>query len=168
MLAKQSISQLLQLKTILNQVSEFDYLKTLSVLESGTLGKHVRHILEFYQCLFLAQNNDTICYDDRKRNLLLEENVRYANDCIDEIIDKLELVTTNKRLLLNAKFEKDEVIMETSLFREITYNLEHTVHHLAIIRIAITTELKYIQLSQNFGYAHSTINYLESQKKIAS
>ncbi len=164
MLKKISKKQLLELKSILNQVEESDYYKTLVVLENVTLGRHVRHILEFYECLFISNSGDTICYDDRKRNLLLEENVRFATDYIDEIIDQIEKVDINKRLMLKSKYEESEIIMESSLYREITYNIEHTVHHLAIIRIAVSAELKYIDLAANFGYADSTLQFLKPQK----
>lgn len=165
MLIQHSKKQLHQLQSILNQISEFDYLKTLEVLENSSIGKHVRHILEFYECLFNAiDTNSNVCYDDRKRNLLLEENVRYASDYIIGLIDKLNQIDVNKRLLLKAKYEHSDIIMETSLFRELTYTIEHTVHHLAIIRIGVNSELKYIRVSDNFGYAESTINYLQTQK----
>lgn len=163
MLKEISKKQLLELKSILNQVKDSDYYKNLAILENGTLGRHVRHVLEFYECLFISNSGDTVCYDDRKRNLLLEENVRFASDYIDEIMDQLEQVNINKRLLLKSKYEVGEILMESSLFREITYNIEHTVHHLAIIRIAISSELKYIDLSSTFGYAESTVQFLKTQ-----
>ncbi|MDI1233500.1 MAG: hypothetical protein PSX81_04410 [bacterium] len=164
MLKEISKKQLLELKLILNQVKDSDYSKTLSILEDGTIGRHVRHVLEFYECLFFSNTEETVCYDDRKRNLKLEESARFAADYIDQIIDRIEQLGINKRLLLKSKFEQSEVLMESSLYREITYNIEHTVHHLAIIRIAISYELKYINLSKTFGYAASTIQYMESQK----
>jgi len=164
MLKEISKKQLYELKSILILVKDSDYSKTIAILENGTLGRHVRHILEFYQCLFISIAGDTVCYEDRKRNLLLEENIRFACDYIDEIVDKIEQVDINKRLLLKSKYELGEIIMESSLFREITYNIEHTVHHLAIMRIAIASELTYIDLSSTFGYADSTIQFLKSQK----
>jgi len=164
MLKEISKKQLFELKFILNQINDSDYLKMLPVLENGTVGRHVRHILEFYECLFISNNGNIVCYDDRKRNLLLEENVRFACDYIDEIVDRIETVNTNKRLLLKSKYEGSEIIMESSLFREITYNIEHTVHHLAIIRIAISSTLNYIDLSSTFGYANSTVQFIKSQK----
>ena len=164
MLKEISKKQLLELKYILNKVKETDYNRIIPVLENSTLGKHVRHILEFYECLFISNSGDMICYDDRKRNLLLEENVRFACDYIDQIIDIIDSVDINKRLLLKSKYEDLEIIMESSLYREITYNIEHTVHHLAIIRIAVSSKLKYINLTSDFGYADSTIQFLKSQK----
>ncbi len=166
MLKEIAKKQLFELKLILNGVKDSDYSKNIALLENGTLGRHVRHILEFYECLFISISGDTVCYDDRKRNLLLEENVRFACDYIDEIVDRIEQVNINKRLLLKSKYEAAEVIMETSLFREITYNIEHTVHHLAIMRIAISSELKYIDLSNTFGYADCTVQFLKSQEVV--
>ncbi len=164
MLKEISKKHLFELKSILSQVNGSDYSKPIEVLEKQTLGRHVRHILEFYECLFTSNSENTVCYDDRKRNLLLEENVRFASDFIDEIADQIDRVDINKRLMLKSKFEDSEIIMESSLYREIIYNIEHTVHHLAIIRIAISSELKYIDMSKNFGYADSTLQFLKSKK----
>lgn len=163
MLKEIARKQLLELKAILNQVHESDYSKSLFVLEKGTLGKHVRHILEFYECLFMENSENIICYDDRKRNMVLEENIRFTSGYMDEILNKIEMVDINRRLLLKVKYEDTEIIIESSLYREITYNIEHTVHHLAIIRIAVAAELSYIDLSGNFGYSDSTIQYLKSK-----
>jgi hypothetical protein len=163
MLKTISKKQLFELKSILNQVKDDDYCKTTMVLENGTIGRHVRHLLEFYECL-LNTTDDVVCYDDRKRNLILEENIRFASDYIDEIIDKIHQIEVNKRLLLKSRYENEEILIETSLYREMTYNIEHTVHHLAIIRIAISSEFNYIHLADSFGYADSTIQFLKEQK----
>lgn len=166
MLKEISKKQLFELKAILSQVVDTDYSKKIAVIENGTLGKHVRHILEFYECLFMSNESDTVCYDDRKRNLLLEENLGFACDYIDEIATQLEQIEVDKRILLKSKYGATEIEIESTLFREITYNIEHTVHHLAIIRIAISFEFKYIDLSSTFGYADSTVQFLKSQKVV--
>lgn len=163
MLKEITKKQLLELKSILYQLKEGDYSRPLTVLENVSLGKHVRHILEFYACLLVENTDNTVCYDDRKRNLVLEENLRFASEFIDEILDKIERLEVNKRILLKVLYEESETLIESSLFREITYNIEHTVHHLAIIRIALSTELNYVKLSRNFGYADSTVQHLKSQ-----
>ncbi len=164
MLQHTSTKHLLELKSILEQLNETDYNRALPTLNNGTLGRHVRHILEFYECLFLSDASDTICYDDRKRNLILEENIAIASEYVDTIIAKIAGVYDNKFLLLKSRFGSEEITMDSSLHREIIYNIEHTVHHLAIIRIALSVECKYISLSSNFGYADSTIQFLQSQK----
>lgn len=164
MLQHTSTKHLLELRSILDQVNESDYSRALPTLDNGTLGRHVRHILEFYECLFLSYDSDTICYDDRKRNLVLEENVGIASEYIDTIIAKIAAVSQNRFLYIKSRFGSEEITVDSSLYREIIYNIEHTVHHLAIIRIALSAECRYISLSNTFGYADSTIQFLQSQK----
>ena len=163
MLKQAAIKQLESIRSILVQIESDDYTAELSTLKKASIGKHVRHIVEFYECLLFNSTNDTVNYDERKRNILLEENVTFALDFITEIIDTLETINSNKRLMLVSSYEDKSVSMESSLYREITYNIEHTVHHLAIISIAIPIHFDYINLSANFGYADSTINYLKKQ-----
>ena len=92
MLKKAAISQLQSLILVLNQLKDQDYNLTVSTLKNGSISKHVRHVAEFYSCLLFNHPNNAVNYDNRKRNLLLEENLKYALDYITEIIDKLELI----------------------------------------------------------------------------
>jgi hypothetical protein len=54
-----------------------------------------------------------------------------------------------------------EPIVTTTYFREIVYNIEHTIHHLALIKVALI-ELKLSLVDNNFGMAYSTIKYKSS------
>ncbi|MGL4599591.1 MAG: DinB family protein [Bacteroidia bacterium] len=163
MLTSIAISQLLSLKNVLDQIKDEDYAISLNTLKGMSISKHVRHVVEFYECLLFNCIDNTLCYDDRKRNMLLEENVKYTLDYITEIIDALEKIESNKRLLLIAKYQEQRISMESSLYRELTYNIEHTVHHLAIIGIALPIHFPYIHTPENFGFADSTIQYLKTQ-----
>jgi hypothetical protein len=163
MLQQAAINQLQTLSSVLHQIKDEDYILPLTTLKGSSIGKHVRHIVEFYKCVLFDITNNTVNYDDRKRNLLLESNVKYTLDFITEIIDTLHTISNNKRLLLTAIYGNENVSMESSLYRELTYNIEHTVHHLAIISIALPIHFSYINTSKNFGYADSTIQYLKTQ-----
>ena len=46
---------------------------------------------------------------------------------------------------------------------ELVYNIEHAVHHMAIIRIAVQHEFPDLALDDEFGYATSTLKYLRKQ-----
>jgi hypothetical protein len=52
----------------------------------------------------------------------------------------------------------EPIIISTNYFREVAYNIEHTIHHMALIRVGIN-ETTNILLPENFGVASSTIKY---------
>ena len=49
--------------------------------------------------------------------------------------------------------------MDSSFYRELAYNIEHAIHHMALLKVAVNQTLTYIELPQNFGVASSTIRY---------
>jgi hypothetical protein len=49
----------------------------------------------------------------------------------------------------------------TTYYREVVYNTEHTIHHLALIKVAIIDMKLYI-VDNDFGMAYSTIKYQAS------
>lgn len=164
MFKEEAIKQLLNIKSILFQIDEMDYKSSLLELRCSTIGMHVRHVLEFYECLLFCNSKETVNYDKRKRNLLLEENIKYAENFITEIIDNISKISCNKRVLVVSSFQNEELLMESSLYREICYNIEHTVHHLAIISMVTSIHFNYINLSNDIGFTNCTLQYLESQK----
>ena len=67
----------------------------------------------------------------------------------------------NKTLTLEACYDEhltEPIAIETNYYREVAYNLEHTIHHMALIRVGIT-EISTIQLPDDFGVASSTVKY---------
>jgi len=50
------------------------------------------------------------------------------------------------------------IFIESNYYREIAYNLEHTIHHMALIRIGIS-EVSSVLLSEDFGVASSTLKH---------
>ena len=48
--------------------------------------------------------------------------------------------------------------ISTNFYREIAYNLEHTIHHMALIRVGIS-EVSNIRLPEDFGIATSTVKH---------
>ena len=73
----------------------------------------------------------------------------------------LHLDKPDKELMLHASYDEhsDEPIsIPTNYFREIAYNLEHTIHHMALIRVGIK-EVSDIVLPEEFGVATSTVKH---------
>ena len=123
---------------------------------NASIGEHVRHIIELYQSLIDNYNIGVINYDKRNRNILIQTSVEEAKYAIDGIVKNI--VLPNKDLILQQGVIATDFSVQTNYFRELLYNLEHSIHHQALIKVAL---LKYpkIKLPENFGIAKSTIEY---------
>ncbi|OQA12616.1 MAG: hypothetical protein BWY67_00191 [Bacteroidetes bacterium ADurb.Bin397] len=109
-----------------------------------------------FQCLTDQYASGTINYDLRERNKLIETDPEMAILCINRICNEIEL----PEKVLTMKFDHGEgnTTIETNFTRELLYNLEHCIHHQALIRVAVC-KLTRIQLPSNFGVAPSTLIY---------
>jgi hypothetical protein len=136
------------------------YAQKSSLLNGSSIGGHTRHVIELFQCLLTGYETGFVNYENRKRNITLETNADIASAALQNIAE--EILQPNKILLLQSKFAEMELEIETNYFREIIYNLEHSIHHMALIRVAIN-ELTDITLSETFGVAPSTIQYKKEQ-----
>lgn len=148
---------LLQLVTLLKQLSDTAYNAPCSLLNKSSIGSHTRHIIELFQCLLDGYHSGTVNYDNRKRDKKIETDRILACELLNGISHQME--KPNKPLILVSKVhEEDELIIDSNFYREALYNMEHTIHHMALIRVGIQ-EVCDIALSECFGVAPSTIKY---------
>lgn len=151
-----------QLKDLLSGISDAQLTRKLPVLNYSSIGMHIRHILEFYGCLIEAKTTEILDYDARKRDMALETQSRKCIDTMNDILDFVMKNTQDFSMRLKADYtlknEMDPIVLQTSFYRELLYNIEHTVHHMAIIKIGIG-ELNDAALcvDEDFGVAVSTI-----------
>ncbi len=148
-----------ELSHSISQLSDSEYKRPSNQLSQASIGQHVRHILELFLELNKGYSSGMVNYEKRKRDIEIEINKQFALSIFSEILRGLDL--PNKKLLLESNYDLNEpnsILLETNYLREIAYNLEHTVHHMALIRIGIT-EISSLQLSKEFGVAASTIQY---------
>jgi hypothetical protein len=148
-----------QLSESLNQLTDVEYVKPSAILFNATIGQHVRHIIELFQCLEKGYSEGVVNYEKRKRDYRIETDKGLAADLLKEIYHTLE--KPNKDIILEAEDYEDTietVSIPSNYYREIAYNLEHTVHHMALIRVGIN-EVSSISLPTEFGVAYSTIKF---------
>lgn len=145
-----------ELNHLLRQLSEKEYSNPCLELSNATIGEHTRHIIEMFQCLENQYKNGIINYDSRERNVLIQTNPEYALQVIRQIQERLG--RPNKKIELQQIIEGEEIRIESNYFRELLYNLEHCIHHQALIKVAILKHQR-LNVSENFGVARSTIEY---------
>jgi uncharacterized damage-inducible protein DinB len=154
------LNNLQEIKHALEHLSDSQYSQKLEVLSGSSVGEHVRHVLEFYVCLFDGVELGVVNYDNRKRDLNLQSKVSEALGSIGRISTKIESISDNLNLVLEGDCGVEEPVVfsiPTNLHRELSYNLEHSVHHQAIIKIGLR-ELSFESIvGSEFGVAASTI-----------
>jgi len=148
-----------QIIDALQQLSPAHYTNKSSLLSGASIGQHVRHIIELFQELHKGYETGAVNYEKRQRNYNIEQNKDIAIQAMHLIID--EMGKGNKDLQLISEYDGEEdsnVAVATNYFREIIYNIEHTVHHMALIRVGLQ-EVSHIVLPATFGVAASTTKY---------
>ena len=140
---------LTQLQDVLSELSNEEYGKPLEILSNASIGQHTRHIIEFFQTL-------TESYDAGIVNCELAQ--RELSTIMDAISRK------DKELLLVGTYASDtaeEFSVRSTYYRELIYNLEHAVHHMAMIKIGIRAST-HVKVPADFGVASATILYKKS------
>lgn len=153
---KSSIQTIEQFKEVLSLLPDDCYTKPCQMLSDATIGQHTRHIIELYQCLLQGYDCNEVSYDKRKRNKRIEQELHFALDQLQDIQDNLE--KPDRKLQVNYDLNESEVSLDSNYFREVMYNLEHTIHHQALIKVGIR-QFTDIILPESFGVAPSTLQY---------
>lgn len=156
MIYRSVINTLSELTDLLNQLNTQEYTNPVNHLSNATIGQHTRHIIELFQCLINNYETGTVNYDSRLRNRKIETDIKYAVACIESIMQSINKVDIE--MLLEQNLEGQTKQIKTSYLRELFYNLEHCIHHQALIKVALFDNSK-ILVSENFGVAPSTIQY---------
>jgi hypothetical protein len=150
-----------QLSETLNQLSNEEYTRSSKIIMNATIGQHVRHIIELFQCLENGYDSGMVNYEKRKRDFRIETEKDLAISLLKDIYRNIE--KQNKAITLEAEDYCDEVrvvSIPSNYYRELVYNLEHTIHHMALIRVGVN-EVSNLKLPDEFGVAYSTIKYRE-------
>jgi len=90
-----------------------------------------------------------------------------AVSVIESIVADIENMDLDTAVILQSGFDNELNKYEdihSNIKRELVYNLEHAIHHMAIIRIGVINIAPEIELSEGFGIAPSTIKYYKSLK----
>lgn len=160
MLLKKPIEEVfIQLTDAMQGLTAEEYTRPSKILFRATVGQHVRHIIELFLCLGNGYEEGVVNYEKRKRDYRIETDREFACFLLRRIFRELD--RPNKRISLEADDYQDApetVTIPSNYYREVAYNLEHTIHHMALIRVGIH-EVSAIQLPEEFGVAYSTIKY---------
>jgi len=122
------------------------------------IGSHIRHIFDFYNCIFKGMESREIDLTDRSRDVRIESDCQCAIESITEIIGKMnDLKNLESNLHLNVLDDlgHGKIKIQYTLGALLAQANSHAIHHYAIInyildRLGIKIE------DETFGYNPST------------
>lgn len=136
--------------------------------KKDSVGSHMRRIVDRINCVFKGIESGNINYDERDRDNEIEKNPYFCKDAFLNVIKNLNILSsidTNGAITvsesINVNFLPIRVI--TSLDRELLELLNHTTHHMAVVRRIMNSLGE--DIGDNFGRTPSSIIYENKHKK---
>jgi len=143
-------------------LSDAHYTARSTVLPSGTIGKHMRHLLDHFAAALFVDASRTIDYDRRARETIEETSrgaaIARAHECI-AVLTKVNVADEHAEVTVRIMLAADgtEAALKSTLARELAFAAHHAEHHLAMMA-AIGRELG-VAAPADLGKAPSTLNF---------
>jgi hypothetical protein len=123
-------------------------------------GAHFRHCIDFYHSFLAGVESGLINYDLRERDERIEQNRLFAIAMLNAVIEDLSrapVIEDDRAIetLLEGSLDSDWSI--SSLKRELQFLLSHTIHHYALIALALRSQG--FDPGAEFGVAPSTLRH---------
>lgn len=167
----QAAARLLQqAEMYLPYLTPTQYSQRPALLQGSSIGQHTRHYLGFFECLISqAVGPDAeIDYTRRQRLTHLETDPEQARQRIRTLASQVLELDEQLPLQLQCRDLQQmshSTTVPTNVARELVYNIEHTIHHLAIIKIGLALVAPELRIPRQFGTAPSTLAYHASLKR---
>lgn len=152
--------------TIIESLTDGQYLLDKQPLFNSSIGAHTRHVLDHYQAFIDGLPMGYINYDARDRVLDVELNRSVAIEKITTIITCMTQIENHDQSLLvsmnlGMSETKEVVPQRSTIGRELAFLHGHSVHHEALI--AFILRALNIDLDvDDIGLAPSTVKHREA------
>lgn len=165
-LVAENLSLLDQAASVISELTETVYTNDESPYFSSGIGRHTRHILDFYNNLVRSEDR-RIDYDDRSRSRRIETERSAALAEIDAVRRALTALEISDHPILiknddGGHRDADKGFSPSTIGRELQFLASHTVHHFAIM--AMILRLQKIHPPADFGMAPSTLRHMQETK----
>lgn len=123
----------------------------------SSIGTHIRHILDFYDCIFNVNTEDKVDLTARSRNKDVESDCGCAQDYLNLIIGRLSTTTIdiNEAVIVVDDLGLGKTEIPYTYGSLLAQANSHTIHHYAIINY-IFDRLGIVVYDAEFGYNPTT------------
>lgn len=151
------------LKTLQKSQVLLDHLSNAQLCDASvspyysSIGCHIRHILDFYDCIFSVDENGKVDLTARSRNKAVECDCGCAQDYLSAIVGKLNSATfdINDTVLVTDDLGLGKTEIPYTYGSLLAQANSHTIHHYAIINY-IFDSLGIVINDSEFGYNPTT------------
>jgi len=133
----------------------------------SSVGSHIRHVLDFYNCIFRGLERKHIDLTSRERDQKIENDCNCAIEEIEAVGSKLKAlraVDLNLLVMVEDDLGNGNVMLQYTLGAVLAQANGHTIHHYAIIAY-ILDRLDVDIEDENFGYNPTTPKHVVKHTK---
>ena len=163
-LLRDNVDLLRRLLSLIELLDNKIWRSKVSSINNETIGRHCRHIADFYLQFINGLDTGCVDYDKRNRNILFEENLNVAKSVIEDILhafSKNKIKDNTLKINMNQSMKSGS--FNSNVKRELMFLYDHTIHHAHIIQIAVSNEFYHLNFKDEF-YSPSTIESKECVK----
>ena len=143
---------------LLNTITDSDYSNTSIKPYHSSIGVHIRHVLDMFDCIFCGLESKEINLASRKRNSLAEQKTVMGLAYFEEIIDKLSslsITDLEKVVAVSDDLGLGVVTTKYTVASILSQAHSHAIHHFASIGYIIS-QLDIELPDSDFGYNPTT------------
>ena len=171
-LIQENVESLSQAVDLIERLSDHHFTNNEDAWCQSGVGRHMRHIIDFFTTFFDGLPSGVIDYDNRKRRPELETNRAAAAMRLREIITALESIEDFDRAVMSKtdghRRDPSAAFSPSTVGRELQFLAFHAVHHFAMI--AMILDRQGIKTPAGFGIAPSTLAHWQAtgNKRVAA
>lgn len=143
---------------LLNSIDDNQYSDISIAPYNSSIGGHIRHILDIFDCIFDGLKTGEVNLAARKRNELAEQKTAFGLNYIQQTIEKLnslEHVDLDQIVAVKDNLGLGEIIQNYTLGSALIQAHSHAIHHFASLGYLIH-QLGINLPDNDFGYNPTT------------
>ena len=143
---------------LLNSIDDNQYSDITIAPYYSSIGGHIRHILDVFDCIFDGLEIGEVDLSARKRNVLAEQKTNVGLDYFNQVIEKLNSLTNvdlNQIVPVRDDLGLGEIVQNYTLGSALIQAHSHAIHHFASLGYLIN-QLGIDLPDNDFGYNPTT------------
>ncbi len=143
---------------LLNSIDDNQYSDNSIAPYNSSIGGHIRHILDIFDCIFDGLETGEVNLAARKRNELAEQKTAFGLNYIQQIIEKLndlKNIDLDQIIAVKDNLGLGEIVQNYTLGSALIQAHSHAIHHFASLGYLIH-QLGINLPDNDFGYNPTT------------